>query len=349
MSSADLTAVLAALEPVGRHRVMDLVEEAGASVAAWAVKRGGLPVANPSANPAYCYEWAFGKGAEPVVLCVWHDTLEVDGTRIVYRDNLRRLGLRLDDIANNRRETKKNRDSAKRKVPRAHAFDHRCQEGWNSGLPVRLILLKGERADDDAMGRDTSSVEFRRLDSEPWRLAHYDMMTGDFELVRGAAVDDVSAPQLVVDVDASPEFDPTEADPIKADPAKADSPEAQPYVDQFDVVEPPEKRDVQGSSYVRSAQVRAEVLVRAAGVCEACGEKGFRMANGAIYLETHHVIPLSQSGPDVAWNVVAVCANDHRIAHFGENRVGWQNQMIEHLSKCYPAADVTRRLLELER
>lgn len=330
MSSADLTAVLAALEPVGRHRVMDLVEEAGASVAAWAVKRGGLPVANPSANPAYCYEWAFGEGAEPVVLCVWYDTLEIDGTRIVYRDNLRRMAMKLEERANDRREPEKSRSRAKSQAPRARDFDFRCQQGRNGRLPVRLILLKGARADDDDLGRDTSSVDFRRLDSEPWHLAQYDMMTGDFEFVRGAVEE--SAPQPVVDIDTSPE---------------ADVAEAQPYVDQFDVVEPPEKRGIQGSSYIRSARVRAEVLMRAAGVCEACGEQGFRMANGAIYLETHHVVPLSQSGPDVRWNVVAVCANDHRIAHFGESRDEWRSRMIDHLATCYPAADVTRRLSEL--
>lgn len=41
---------------------------------------------------------------------------------------------------------------------------------------------------------------------------------------------------------------------------------------------------------------------------------------GKIYLETHQVIPLSEDGPDKLSNVVALCANHHRQAHFGESR-----------------------------
>ncbi len=330
MSSADLRAVLADLEPVQRHRVMDLVEASGISVAGWAIKQGGLPVANPSANPAYCYEWAFGAKGEPIALCVWHDGLLVDGDQLDYRGNLRQLALRLEAKATDRWEPAKHRNRAKSQARRARDFDIRCQDAWREKLPVRFILLKGEQADDSALGRDSSLVEFRRLDQEPWHLSQYDMMTGDFRFVRGFAVEESAVEAEVAGTDVYEQ--------IALE---------QPYVDQFDVVEKLEKRELQGSSYVRSAQVRAEVLVRAAGLCEACGEQGFRMANGAIYLETHHVVPLSQSGPDVKWNVVAVCANDHRIAHFGENREGWRNHMIEHLSKCYPAADVSRRLSEL--
>jgi predicted HNH restriction endonuclease len=69
---------------------------------------------------------------------------------------------------------------------------------------------------------------------------------------------------------------------------------------------------------------------------------GFRMANGAIYLETHHVIPLSEKGLDVVWNVVAVCPNDHRIAHYGVEREAWRHRMLRHLSLLYPDAKVDR-------
>jgi hypothetical protein len=55
-------------------------------------------------------------------------------------------------------------------------------------------------------------------------------------------------------------------------------------------------------------------------VCELCGEPGFLTAAGSIYLETHHVVPLSLDGPDHESNVVALCPNDHRRAHFGSDR-----------------------------
>jgi hypothetical protein len=37
----------------------------------------------------------------------------------------------------------------------------------------------------------------------------------------------------------------------------------------------------------------AQALIRAGGNCEYSGKQGFEMANGNIYLETHHIVPLS--------------------------------------------------------
>ncbi len=329
MGNTDLTASLTLLEPTERHRVMDLVAATGVSIESWAVKRGGLPVANPAANPAFCYEWAFGEESEPVVLCVWHETLVIEDDRIVYRGNLRRSASELESRSNDRFQSDDLRSRAKSQAKRARDFDIRCQDAWRLKRPVRLILLKGERASENNLGRDSSKVEYRLLDSEPWMLASYDMFTGEIHLVRGE----------------SPAGEETShASSGAALGLDKETIEMQPYLDQFDMVEAPQRREVQGSGYIRSALVRAEVLRRAAGVCEACGDSGFRMANGAIYLETHHVVPLSQSGPDVVWNVVAVCANDHRVAHFGELREEWRSRMIDHLSRCYPKADVTRGL-----
>ena len=41
------------------------------------------------------------------------------------------------------------------------------------------------------------------------------------------------------------------------------------------------------------------------------------MCDGGVYLETHHVIPLSEGGSDTQRNVAALCANHHREAHHG--------------------------------
>jgi 5-methylcytosine-specific restriction protein A len=70
----------------------------------------------------------------------------------------------------------------------------------------------------------------------------------------------------------------------------------------------------------RDREVRRQVLARAAGLCEFCGEAGFLTHGGAIYLETHHVIPLSEGGADRVDNVVALCPNDHRKAHHSKDR-----------------------------
>jgi 5-methylcytosine-specific restriction protein A len=38
-------------------------------------------------------------------------------------------------------------------------------------------------------------------------------------------------------------------------------------------------------------------------------------------LEVHHLLALSEDGPDTPENVVALCANHHREAHYGRDRV----------------------------
>lgn len=71
--------------------------------------------------------------------------------------------------------------------------------------------------------------------------------------------------------------------------------------------------------YKRDPLVRAFVCQRAKGKCEFCGNLGFLMRDGQRYLETHHIIRLASQGPDTVGNVIALCANDHREAHFGKN------------------------------
>ncbi len=52
------------------------------------------------------------------------------------------------------------------------------------------------------------------------------------------------------------------------------------------------------------------------------------MESGSLYLETHHVIPLGEGGPDDDANVVALCANDHRRAHFSEERAAIRKKLL---------------------
>ncbi|MGB8479113.1 MAG: HNH endonuclease signature motif containing protein [Acidobacteriaceae bacterium] len=72
--------------------------------------------------------------------------------------------------------------------------------------------------------------------------------------------------------------------------------------------------------YSRDPRVREVVLRRANGQCEFCGELGFVKPDGARYLESHHMIALANDGEDRLTNVIALCPNDHREAHFGERR-----------------------------
>jgi hypothetical protein len=71
--------------------------------------------------------------------------------------------------------------------------------------------------------------------------------------------------------------------------------------------------------FERNPDVVAEVLVRAAGVCEGCTKSApfLRKSDGSPYLEVHHRIPLAQGGEDSIENAIALCPNCHRGAHYG--------------------------------
>ena len=71
--------------------------------------------------------------------------------------------------------------------------------------------------------------------------------------------------------------------------------------------------------YYRNADVIAEVLYRAQGICEGCAEPApfNRRSNGTAYLEVHHLIRLADNGDDTVENAIALCPNCHRNKHFG--------------------------------
>jgi hypothetical protein len=103
-----------------------------------------------------------------------------------------------------------------------------------------------------------------------------------------------------------------------------------------------------GYSYLRDPQVRSAVLQRAAGKCEYCGEKSFLKVDGSRYLETHHVIALANQGVDKVTNVIALCPNDHRKAHFSAERDSIEQEMLSRLmtlgqsirSPCFTKGEV---------
>ena len=73
--------------------------------------------------------------------------------------------------------------------------------------------------------------------------------------------------------------------------------------------------------YLRDALVIEAARSRARGCCEGCGKPApFHTAAGWPYLEVHHVVPISRGGPDRIENVLALCPNCHREAHFGPGR-----------------------------
>ncbi len=70
----------------------------------------------------------------------------------------------------------------------------------------------------------------------------------------------------------------------------------------------------------RSRAVRDYVLLRANGVCEACGHPApFERRDGTPYLEPHHIHRLADEGPDDPRYVAGICPTCHRRVHEGRD------------------------------
>jgi 5-methylcytosine-specific restriction protein A len=283
------------------NRIIDLVDQSGIDVSKWGFTEKGAKVKNPQSNPAYCSEWSFGGDKEPTLLCVWHRSLKVTNGQIFFEDNLRQRALDLVRTAETEDSSIKSKASICAKRARNLISAFQAKE------PVRVVILASNSQSKD----DEEPPKYRSLDTEQWYVHDYKMEIGFFRLVRSTS-QQADSPLL-----------PAESLHDK-------------FVDQFSIPVDTKKQESTISAYVRNPEVRKTVLRRAAGVFEICGLEGFKMDNGEIFLETHHVHPLAENGPDIKWNVVAICPNDHRRAHYSENRDQIKEQLMTILAKHYP-------------
>jgi 5-methylcytosine-specific restriction enzyme A len=78
----------------------------------------------------------------------------------------------------------------------------------------------------------------------------------------------------------------------------------------------------------RSEAVRVLPLRRASGTCEGCHETApFLDKVGRPFLEAHHLFRLTDGGPDLPENVVAICPNCHRRVHQGKDGAAWNEKL----------------------
>jgi hypothetical protein len=94
----------------------------------------------------------------------------------------------------------------------------------------------------------------------------------------------------------------------------------------------PPTRPISSTAYVRDPAVAAWILQLASGICEACGGAGYETDSGRLYLEVHHMLPLSEGGEDTVANTIAVCETCHGKLHRWIGR----NQMQVELKKKLP-------------
>jgi hypothetical protein len=85
---------------------------------------------------------------------------------------------------------------------------------------------------------------------------------------------------------------------------------------------------------IRSVAIGLYVLCRAKGYCEGCRNKApFRRSDGAPYLEPHHTTRLADEGPDHPANVIALCPNCHRRAHYSSDATSFNSSLIKRLAQ----------------
>lgn len=281
-----MSALLEKIRPDGTQSVMDLVRAAGVDVSDWKNSKRGE--AGASANPKYCYEWAFVQPGKVVVMNLWFDEMKVQGGVIFQEINLRAP---LVEGSSQKKAMWKSR---------ASSSEAAVKNAFENNLPIRIIVGEGIRRDLSNPNSKASQVKKRKLDAVPWAVTAYDPRTGDFTLTRGAL-------------------------PLR-------------FVDQFDIQGGgvfPDRRPVSGYAYTRSAEVRDRVLRRSNGKCEWCLKDGFLSEKGSIYLETHHVVPLSEEGQDSEKNVVALCPNHHLEAHFGAEKIVMKQKLQKFLEDIW--------------
>lgn len=296
------------LRPEGKKLIIDCVQGAGIDVSGWGLTKDGQPVSRPQSNGAYCYDWSFrGTDGQCMVVCVWYEEMSVDVQgRIVFQGNLRRYA---DSLI---RELEKDPKNHKRtikdpRINRAQHFSSTVQLAYRNGIPLSVVIVSGPVREKEVEGQDFDRAIGRQLDSQRWLVKSFDDESGAFVLVRDGGDQAHDRHELSGD----------EGGVEKPDAAFASETDV---ADQFATEKRPDTYIYNGVQRYRDPNVRRLVLNRSEGACELTGVPGFLMANGRRYLETHHIIPLSEGGADAVENVIALSADAHRQAHFGVNR-----------------------------
>jgi len=85
---------------------------------------------------------------------------------------------------------------------------------------------------------------------------------------------------------------------------------------------------------LRSKAIHLYVLARAEGTCESCANAApFQRSDGSPYLEPHHTDRLADDGPDHPAQVIALCPNCHRRAHYSSDSDTYNNRLKRKLVK----------------
>lgn len=148
------------LKPSTKERIMDIVEAVGIDVSEWK--------ASGAANPKFCYRWGFAsEDRQLILLCLWYDDCEIDVDGVLQQWNFRDYIRTLES-------------NGGPKAGRAREVDELLQDAWRLKVPIRVAIVdEAERKKMAKQKGEPSKPDFRELDSAPWHLTRYDMMTGE--------------------------------------------------------------------------------------------------------------------------------------------------------------------------
>lgn len=232
---------------------------------------------------------------------MWYEKMTQDATSVCYAGNAREEAIELERAFEEHRHDQKLRDKAKRCASSARQFDDILKNAYRNTLPVRCAIVARKDSEASLGLLDRWDASYRELDSEMWSVDSYEMQTGHYVVRRMPPA-------------ANREMT------FNGQTQKANQENL--FADQFVGTDRPTQYIRDGKVYERLPEVRAHVLKRAAGRCELpeCNALGFLKESGELYLETHHARPLCEGGADTPDNVIALCPNHHREAHFGAKK-----------------------------
>ncbi|GBG96290.1 HNH endonuclease [Lactococcus termiticola] len=84
---------------------------------------------------------------------------------------------------------------------------------------------------------------------------------------------------------------------------------------QFEIIKQPSYRATRSFSFDRNTDIRDYVLLLSNGICALCDQDAPFKVEGRPFLHSHHIEYLSNGGPDILDNCIAVCPNCHAKIH----------------------------------
>lgn len=171
--------------PTIKIPVRVLLEQAGLDVSDWAFTKDGEEIENPNDNIGRNTNWSFiGKEREPIVLCIWHRSVDWSVSPAVYRGNEYIYQNKLIALAG----TKKGKDGLGRlsaKIKQSRQLHNTVYQAKDAERTIKLILVEGDQVPIEESAEKSSKVKARGLDPVEWFVHEFDGLTGDFLLVRG--------------------------------------------------------------------------------------------------------------------------------------------------------------------